>query len=156
MIPDHGRYHGCVFALLIDDSRSSVCLAKLPSNGQGFYLVDGKIPMCIKFSRNRKGPWTFNFMREHRANLERLRNEYGRCVIALVCGADGIVALDNMQLSEVLQEEPGEQNAVIVRRKLRHMYSVSGASGKLPRKIARDSLVLALTSPKAQMAAEEV
>jgi hypothetical protein len=152
MIPDHGRYYGCVFAQLIDDMSSPIRISKPEGAGHGFYLIDERILLYIKFSRNRKGPWTFNFMRDHRNSLEMLVGKFDGCVIALVCGKDGIVALDYVQLRDVLDEEVGEQSAVIVRRKLRHMYSVSGTSGRLPRKIARDALVGAVTVLKGAVA----
>ena len=141
MIPDYNRYYGCVFTQLVEN-RSSITLQKLDVGIQGFYLIAGSIPLYIKYSRRRKGPWSFNFHADHQICCDELCKKFGGCLIAFVCGSDGVLALDNIQMREVLDDKFGEQEAISVRRKLGHMYSVSGKDGKLDRKVARDSLAL--------------
>jgi hypothetical protein len=58
-----------------------------------------------------------------------------------VCGSDGIVALGYTQVRELLDDKFEEQEGISVRRKLKHMYSVTGTNGQLSGKVARDSLM---------------
>ena len=44
-------------------------------------------------------------------------------------------------MGDLLQEKCEGQENVSVRRKLNHMYSVTGSNGELPEKISRDSLM---------------
>jgi hypothetical protein len=140
MIADYNRYYGCVFTAMIDGGQSALRIRRLDVGVLGFYTIEENIGLYIKFSRNRKGPWTFNFQRDHQLQWNAMVSERPSCITALVCGSDGIVALSPAQLNEILSDPPGEQEAITVRRKLRHMYSLTGKNGKLERKVARDSL----------------
>lgn len=140
MIPDYNRYYGCVFTHLAE-GRSKVCIEKLSVDVQGFYLIDATVPIYIKFSRSRRGPWAFTFQSEHQVCCDKLSAQFGAVVVALVCGADGIVALDDQQLRTVLDDQFDDQEGIAVRRKLGQMYSVTGKNGKLARKVGRDSLI---------------
>jgi hypothetical protein len=140
MISDHSRYCGCVFTQLIE-GLGRIDIEKIDVGIHGVYLIAKSVPLYIKFSRRRKGPWTFNFHFDHQVCCDDLSKRFGACVIAFVCGTDGIVALDNVQLREVLDEKFDEQEALTIRRRLRHMYSVSGKDGALARKVGRDALV---------------
>lgn len=143
MITDYSRYYGYVFTQLIE-GLGRIEVEKLDGGIQGFYLLSKSVPLYIKFSRSRKGPWSFNFHYDHQVRCDELSKQHGSCVVAFVCGTDGIVALDNVQMREVLDEKFDEQESVTIRRKLRHMYSVSGKDGKLDHKVSRDSLILLL------------
>lgn len=143
MIPDYNRYYGCVFTQLVEN-RPSLGIEKLSLGVQGVYLLERSVPLYIKFSRNRKGPWAFTFQSDHQICFSGLVNQFGACITAFVCGTDGIVALDNLQLAEVLDDKLDDQEGITIRRKLRHMYSVTGKNGKLARKVGRDSLLAAV------------
>jgi hypothetical protein len=140
MLPDYGRYYGSAFTHIIDHFPAPVTIARLNVEVQGYYLLNGKVPLYIKFSRSRRGPWTFTFHSEHQLQYQKITDEFGDCVLALICGKDGIAALDRAQVREVLDDQFEEQEAIIVRRKLNQMYSIGGTNGKLPSKVARDSL----------------
>ena len=146
MLPDYGRYYGNVFTQIVDGLGRPVSIQKLDLGVQGFYLVDTKVPIFIKFCRNRKSPWAFNFQRDHQLAYKSVIESYGKCITVLVCGADGIAALSHEQLREVLDDDFGEQEALAVRRKLNQMYSINGTDGELARKVARDSLLVLLNT----------
>jgi len=63
---------------------------------------------------------------------------------ALVSGNDGIVALTDSQIRQILDDSFEEQESISVRRKLNHMYSVKGSNRELSRKVSRDSLMSTL------------
>jgi hypothetical protein len=141
MLPDYGRYYGSALTQIVDQHGKAIAIEKLSTGVQGFYLLNGKAPLYIKFSRSRKGPWSFNFRRDHQIQYRQLVEAYGDCITALVCGKDGIVALHDAQIHQILDDYLDEQENVSVRRKLNHMYSVTGSNGELPEKISRDSLM---------------
>jgi len=141
MLPDYGRYYGSALTHIIDQHGKAVAIEKLSTGVQGFYLLNGKAPLYIKFSRSRRGPWSFNFRRDHQIQYRQLVETYGDCITALVCGKDGIVALNDAQVRQILDDHFSEQESVNVRRKLNHMYSVNGSNGELSQKISRDSLI---------------
>lgn len=141
MLPDYRRYYGCVLGRLIDHCATSLKIRRLNHGVQGFYLVEDKMPIYIKFSRSRRGPWTFNFHHEHQLQYSKLVSTYGDCITAFVCGKDGIAALSHVQLREILDDQFDQQESVSIRRKLKRMYSVNGTNGKLSQKVSRDSLL---------------
>jgi hypothetical protein len=141
MLPDYGRYHGSVLTYLIERTTSALRIQKLPAFAQGFYLLEGTCPIYLKFSRSRKGPWTFNFHHDHKTQNEELVKTYGHCITVLICGTDGFVALSEAQLDHLFDKSGQIQEAVSVRRKLKHMYSVAGSKGKLDSKIGRAALL---------------
>ncbi len=141
MLPDYGRYYGSALIHIVEQYGKAISIAKLQIGLHGFYLLNGKAPVFIKFSRNRKGPWGFTFSRDHQLQYRQLVEQYRDCITALVCGNDGIVALNDSQINQILDDKFDEQESVSVRRKLNHMYSVKGSNGELSQKVSRDSLM---------------
>jgi hypothetical protein len=141
MLPDYGRYYGSALTHIVDQIGKAILIEKVSMSPQGFYLLNKRAPLYIKFSRSRKGPWSFNFRRDHQIQYRQLVEAYGDCVTALVCGKDGIVALNDAQIRQILDDHLDEQEIVSVRRKLNHMYSVNGSNGELSQKVSRDSLM---------------
>jgi hypothetical protein len=139
MLPDYGRYYGCALVQVVENFSIPITISRL--DAQGYYLLNDKAPLYVKFSRNRRGPWGFTFRRDHQIQYQKVAEEYGDCILTLVCGSDGIVALSFAQVREVLDDQFEEQEAISIRRKLNRMYSVGGTDGKLSNKVARDSLV---------------
>lgn len=140
MIPDYSRYYGCVFTELVE-GRLRLNIERLSVGIQGVYLLEKSLPLYVKFSRTRRGPWAFTFQSDHQMCLDALKKQFGQYIAAFVCGSDGIVALDDRQLREILDDTFENQEGVTIRRKLRRMYSVSGTNGQLARKVGRDSLI---------------
>ena len=140
MISDAARYHGSFFVSLLDQFQSPVSLQKIPNLGSGYYLLDNRIPICLKLSTRRKGPWTFNFSRTHQKNQENLFQEYGEFFICLICGKDGVVGLSMRELRKVLDDHFEEQECISVRRKLRTMYQIAGKDGVLENRVSRKSI----------------
>ncbi len=102
MIRDRERYSGCVFLRLIDNWEGSLCFQKLHDKGIGFYLIADLLPVFMKYSKARRGPWTFTFQREHLIAFREVEAEYGECIVAFICGNDGIAAVDHKQFNRLI------------------------------------------------------
>ena len=137
MISDTARYHGSFFTLLIDRLETPVSVSKVPKAGGGHYLINGRVPVGLKMSSKRKGPWVFNFLRSHQETHERIFNEYGTFLLGLICGRDGIAGLSMEELRTVLDNEFEEQKSISVRRRLKTMYQVTGRDGVLRGRVSR-------------------
>lgn len=140
MITDANRYYGAVFSKVIDFSGGGVSMQRASADYAGFYILQKNIPIYIKYSTSRRGPWTFNFFQKPQEFQESLYAKYGECITIFVCGKDGIAALRHDEFRTVLDHIFEEQEAVTIRRKHNKMYSVRGKNGALERKVSRSSL----------------
>lgn len=140
MIKDSSRYYGAAISSLVDLCAHDLRIGKPISSFPGVYLVDEKIPIYIKYSTSRRGPWTFNFQRSHQEIEQSLFLQYGECIIMFVCGKDGIAALRHADFRTLLDEEFEDQESVSIRRKHNEMYNIRGKNGPLGKKVSRRSL----------------
>ena len=137
MISETARFHGSFFILLFDALDDPVSVEPIPDYGVGYYLLDGKIPVYLKLSHKRKGPWNFNFFRSHQEAQKTLSAIYGECFTCLICGRDGVAGLGMDDLRQVLDGNFEEQECISVRRKLKAMYQIRGRDGVLEGRIGR-------------------
>lgn len=140
MISDTARYHGSFLALLLDKVEGPLSIEKLRRAGIGHYLINRRIPIAIKMSSKRKGPWTFNFTRAHQKTHEKLFEEHGELFVCLVCGRDGIAGLSMQEMRTVLDDNFEEQESISVRRRLKTMYQVVGRDGELRGRVSRHAI----------------
>jgi hypothetical protein len=82
----------------------------------------------IKYSTNRLTPWQFVVTSDQSAELQSLSTVYDLALLALVCGPDGVVALDWRVIAEALQPHTDGHPAfsLLVKRRRRQQYRVSG------------------------------
>lgn len=137
MTSDTARSHGLFFVLLFEQMDCKISVERIGKFGAGYYLLDERVPIYLKMSSKRKGPWTFNFFRSHQKNQEELFREFGECFTCLICGKDGIAGLSMSELRQVLDGNFEEQECISVRRKLKTMYNVKGRDGELNKRISR-------------------
>ncbi len=140
MISDAHRYYGCVLAAIAELPLQPISIKRISESLAGFYLLNKTLPIFVKYSRSRKGPWTFNFMLEHQQFQEDLYNIYGECLVIFVCGRDGIAAMKHKLFRNVLDNVFDKQEAVKIRRKHNEMYKIHGKDGSLKNKLSRNSL----------------
>jgi hypothetical protein len=155
MITDSARYYGAVFAYIIDRWQGSVAIRKAYEDAIGFYLINERIPIYIKYSTNRKSPWTFNFQKEQQCRQQCLKDMMMECVVCFVCGKDGIVALRHADFRSILDENFENQGAVTIRRRHNTMYDIKGRDGELNRKMSRNSLAEILAPMKSRIEATQ-
>ena len=146
MITLASKYYGAVFAYILNKWGEGIEIQRIKSKSSGFYLIDKKIPIYIKYSTQRRGPWTFTIQPDQAKVYDQLFRKYKCCVFAFVCGNDGIVALDFFEFNCVFSSEFEQQGSIMIRRKLRHMYQINGRDGELDRKISGSSLIKLLES----------
>ena len=135
MIKEVERYHGIALARLIRDGEA-VHRIRRHSSVRSAYVLDEAVGLYVKYSTSRLSPWTFNFRVEHRNEMAELNVEVGALYVVLVCGKDGIVALDQGEVLQLLGERDDYVEWVRVDRTRNQKYGVSGSAGRLALKVA--------------------
>lgn len=99
-----------------------------------FFLVNGELLVYLKYSTRGRSPWGFTFSADEQALLED-RSPRRRVVIGLVCGHDGIAALDYDWFQFVAGRRSTSVHLSCARRHGKH-YAVSGPDRDLPHKVS--------------------
>ena len=97
-------------------------------------------PLYIKIARQRKSPWQFTFSAENLKCISMLQKNRDNCIVALICGHDGDVCLNQEQFSSVVNLQSCCAEWIRISREQGKQYSVSGSLGKLTGKIPINSL----------------
>ena len=140
MISDANRYYGATLSFIVDRWDGSISFQNAPNASAGFYILNGRLPLFIKYSTSRRGPWQFTFQKEHQTQQQSLFELYGECLMAFVCGRDGIAALTHNDFRKVLDDRFEGQESVAIHRRHNEMYRISGRDGIFERKVARNCL----------------
>ena len=140
MISDSDRYYGAVFNRIFDRLKKAASVEKIRSVSAGFFLLNDRLPIYIKYSTNRRSPWHYTFHRQQQKDQQILFERYGECIVVFVCGKDGIASLCHTDFRKVLDHEFDEQESVSIRRRHNEMYKIKGKDGSYERKVARNSL----------------
>ena len=134
MIGEAERYHGIVLSRIIRHEDSAIIQKYGKLSGSG-YIVNG-VCLYIKYSTRRMSPWQFTFLENHQDEIMRMKSSHENVIIALVCGNDGIASLNYSELKEVLDEEHGHAEVVMVHRPPRGKYKINGTDGKMKKTVA--------------------
>jgi hypothetical protein len=78
-------YHGAALVRLVEDGRC----ASISKSDFG-YLVNGDRLVLMKYSTKANSPWRFTFSNDDLARFDLANDQFHTCVLALVCGGDGI------------------------------------------------------------------
>ena len=124
-------YHGAALVRLIEDARCTR-IAKHPCG----YLVNQARIVAIKYSTRSHSPWGFTFSQDDVTRINNAEKELNDCLVALVCGGDGICVLFWMTVAELLGNQPGR---IAAKRGFAGCYAVSGPAGKMKGKVAMNS-----------------
>lgn len=131
MIDKADFYHGAALVRVIEDARCE----RIARHEQG-YLVNGCAVVCIKYSTKARSPWQFTLTADDVENCGNAAAEGRQCVVAFVCGGDGICAVPWHEVDDLIAAKPG--SGIAAKRAFNGCYSVSGPSGTLKRKVARN------------------
>lgn len=103
--------------------------------GAAFAVAD--VQVYLKYSTARLSPWNFTFAP---SNLHAVHQRAGhdRVVVGLICGMDGIVGLQPMELFMLASPYADKAISIGVSRKKGHHYRVSSGAAKLPYTVSRD------------------
>ena len=128
MLDKSAYYHGAAIIPILEDPRCR-SIRKMGSLG---YLVSDAAFLIIKYTTKERSPWRFAFDQEDVQRGAVMAEKYGRLVYGLVCGSDGVCAIDWLQGRLLLGAKPGW---IAASRKHNHSYTVWGQQGELKRKV---------------------
>ena len=134
MIREFERFHGLALARLLHGADNEIRIHRFDRESNSGYVVDGRLGLYVKYCSKRLSPWRFTFNPEHRSEIKRLQHAVGRMFLALVCNDDGVVCLNQIEMQEVIGDDQ-EIAWIRAERHLREMYTVSGSTGDLSRKV---------------------
>lgn len=129
MLDKLGYYHGAAIVSLMEDQR---CLSVRKRKYLG-YVVNENSFVFLKYTARARSPWGFTFDREEVDRCFRMAGEYKNIFVGLICGGDGVCAIDWIDAKNLLGGKPGR---IAVGRKHDQSYSVWGTAGELKRKIS--------------------
>ena len=127
MIDKAEFYHGAAIIKLLEDKRNP----SIKKRDYLCYLVNN-IFIFPKYTTKVRSPWSFVFNQEDIDRCSKMFHEYNRVVLVLVCGGDGVCALEWEEARFLLNNKPGR---IATGRKHNESYAVWGRFGKLVNKV---------------------
>lgn len=109
----------------------------------GGIIINEIVCVYLKYSTRTRSPWSFTFSGRERSELATSASKMS-VVIGLVCGSDGVAALDYDGFLSAVGEGESQVSLSCARGYDKH-YAVSGPAGSLTRKLppsAWDRLLL--------------
>jgi hypothetical protein len=132
MIPEYKLYHGAVLADIVDRCDGPVAIRECVEPGRLLnYVLDDRIGLQIKYSTARLGPWSFSFSPTHVTQLQKLRQQYSKAFVVLVCGMDGFAPVPGKVALAAMSCSEGGASWLRVARKKREMYRIFGPDGEI-------------------------
>jgi hypothetical protein len=99
-----------------------------------FFLLNDRLLVYLKYSTKGRSPWGFTFTKEEQAVLKTKATKI-QIMIGLVCGADGVAAVDYEDYVRVATPRKTAVHVACYRKHGKH-YDVNGPDGMLDRKVA--------------------
>lgn len=124
----HEFYEGAAVLRLIKASRGLSVRHEAP-----FLVFERDLAVYLKYNARGRSPWGFAFSSEELASV-RSRGAASPVFVALVCGSDGVVLLQEREVSILLGDGEAGGRIGCARSHGGH-YHVSGPEGSLPSKI---------------------
>lgn len=121
-------YHGAALVRLIEDARCN----RIAKHACG-YLVNQSRIIAIKYSTKAHSPWGFTFSQDDLTRISKAEQGSKGCIVAFVCGGDGVCVLFWTTVVALLGNLPGRIGA---KRGFGGCYAVTGPSGELKGKVA--------------------
>jgi hypothetical protein len=121
-------YHGAALVRLIEDPRCK----QIAKHVCG-YLINHNRIVAIKYSTKANSPWGFTFSQDDLTRISKAEEELAGCVVAFVCGGDGVCVLPWTAVVDLLENAPGRIGA---KRGFAGCYAVSGPAGEMKGKVA--------------------
>ena len=132
MIREFEQYHGVVLRDLIVKSQVPLTISARDEVGRiNSFSVNDDVGLHIKHCSNRLAPWAYTFTPENFAEIEWLASHVRSLWIALVCGCNGVVALNLDEFLTLTNSDDGRTRFIRIDRDRRTMYRVHGNAGKL-------------------------
>jgi hypothetical protein len=97
------------------------------------FLFNHKIVVMLKYNTKGRSPWGFTFRPDEQDILQGRANEFP-IVLGLICGADGVAALDYNDYQQIAKTKELPVHISCYRNHGEH-YEVNGPDGTLGKKI---------------------
>lgn len=110
-----------------------------------FFTFNDEVVVLIKYSTKSRSPWGFTFAFQERQMMADAALE-APLHIALVCGADGVVAISHETFKSLIPESTTSSVRVACFRNHGEHYRVRGPIGHFERKISRSRWQTLLTT----------
>jgi hypothetical protein len=137
MIPLVARYHGVVFRQLVVDAERGIRIAAVDCQGRIDCFAVDDAAILIKYSSKRLSPWQFTFTPDQLLEQESLKDRFERVWLVLVCGNDGLVALDKEEVRALIGSRTHGVEWIRVGRNRSTQYRIAGSCGELARRKAQ-------------------
>ena len=99
-----------------------------------FFLLNEQFLVRLKYCTRGRSPWTFTFSVEEQLILSERAAQFA-VIVGLICGADGVVALDYDAYLSVAAPR-GAAIHISCCRKYDEHYEVNGPDGTVAKKVA--------------------
>jgi hypothetical protein len=99
-----------------------------------FFLMNGIVACCLKYCTKGRSPWGFTFAVDEQTALQA-RAARVRVVLGLVCGADGVAAIEYDAYQRIASPRMASIHIACYRQH-REYFAVIGPDGELPGKVA--------------------
>lgn len=152
MLAEQSSYIGSALFELIEAASFPIAISKRPSISRAAYVLDGiagSVGLHTKHSTLRTSPWGFTYTAEHKNEIAVFESEVDHVFAVLVCGQNGIVALDQDDLRKLINLESKAQEWVRAIRPSGKRFRIRGSQNDLDRKIgAKDWVARVLSKLK--------
>jgi hypothetical protein len=109
-----------------------------------FFLLNNKLLIYLKYSTRNRSPWGFTFAANEQSLLAE-RCGICKLVIGLVCGGDGVAAIDFDAYRSIAALRSSSLRISCHRKHGKH-YDIWGPDGKLSSKVAPSSWIRAIAT----------
>jgi len=127
-IQKHEFYEGAALHQLVRGSRTCSLAYEAP-----VFKINEGTQILLKYSTGKKSPWGFTLTPDEQGLLARADSNL-RTVIGLICGSDGVAAIEHAELL-LIAPPSGVATHVSCYRKHGEHYEVNGPAGALKRKV---------------------
>ncbi len=99
-----------------------------------FFFINGQLLALLKYSTKGRSPWGFTFTKDEQMLLQSRASKH-KIVIGLICGADGVAAID---YDAYLKVAASRESAIHISCYRQHgeYYEVNGPDGMMDGKVA--------------------
>ena len=120
-------YHGAALIRVIEDQR-----CESVRKSEHGYIVNGDRIILLKYTTKAHSPWRFTFTADDVERFDFAEEEFDSCVLALVCGGDGVCCSTWATVRALLDAAPAW---IAAKRGFNGSYALSGPAGSLKRKV---------------------
>lgn len=134
MIGEIELFQGTVLRECVVRTADPLQISAVDTSGRvNTYLLNGRLALHIKYSSKRLTPWQFTFSGENQKEIDSLITRYECFALALVCGRDGFVCLDQDEYRSLVGLNSGASVSIRADRSRNQQYRLAGTAGKLKR-----------------------